>query len=460
MEGGVTHLLRLADETLSHILEFASLHVTSLWCAGDVQLNAKLVRCCRCIRTDPDLRTIKLKRWPRMISNLKSLLVLDIAVDSFSSGLEQINGEARLLPKSLTELSLHFGLAIHVFFDDSQRVPFVELDGDQPASIHQCMIPFPHKQSITSFWTPEFLPRLRKMKIRDRDSSYLQAAIGSFSFSLEHLEWQITPLSTFSLPPNITHVRLAPFDLELSPLLPSSLTRIDSLSYDWLAHGRRLSEGQHVDTLAWPPNLTSLSLSYRNFAIHDLKLIPRTLTELGDARFDATCTDTSYLQDLPPGLKILRAYSMGGRCTWTLTLPILVPLVELQLRYIDLDPHGWSMLPPTLRMLEITGTYLPEGDSPLMEQLPRSLECLELSNIHSTAFSFLPPRLVCLHLSDVYGPLTDEQGEMIPPTLRTLELARVAYSNPLIDFIQSEWIETDPLPHWLTRVLVEREKGI
>lgn len=102
-------LVGLADEVLAGILELVSLDVVTLWMTGDANLQTRMMRCCRAVRSSPEMRHRKsLKRWPRMLSQLTSLQVLVLGVIEINEDIAEVSKQIRRLPSSLVELELSF----------------------------------------------------------------------------------------------------------------------------------------------------------------------------------------------------------------------------------------------------------------------------------------------------------------------------------------------------------------
>lgn len=399
-------MTRLADDILSLILELSCLDVVTLWLTGDTTLQARLLRACTAVRTSPALSTLKLRRWPRIISRFRSLRALDINVRNIKKiAIEDLVTEIKRLPPTLTELKL--------FFPGAPRIPVI-CNGGRQGSILPLQTAHREgpKVQVTYWNVKKHFPLLRKVAfVEKKEAQFIPLNAG------------LIPLSTASFsifPPGL-------LELQWTGKLEST-TNLLALPRDLTVLNFSKSAYNHLSISAvehLPPALTYLN-GVTILTIKSLDRLPKTLRS-GDWINGPLlkCTPQAmprFLRSLPPATQ-----SILGK-------------LKIQNGYFTKLGTWWaSMLPSTLTELHVEGRTLYSKD---IELLPRTL--LRLVNVsldYTELFerseaeggtNFWPPQLASIWVEGHTGSASASMFTLFPPSLTELRGIRVSLGTCIL----------------------------
>lgn len=405
-------LARIPDEILASILEWSSFNVITLWMAGDLSLNTRMARSCVVVRTSPGLRNRTLRKWPRALSNFRSLRILDVEVVRFSGDkIENIVAAIRLLSPLLTELRLNF--------EKAPQIP-LEFSGSPPGALPATLKRHPERMmSLLNYWNiKETFPQLQRLAFLERNSG------GNGQF--------LVPLvtSSFSIfPPDLQELQWSgklSSNIDLSAL-PSGLTVLNFTKTD-----RNHLQPSDVERL--PRTLTSLSgvLLPTIKAIGMLPPLLRAGTWLRSML--PVCPPTSVrslLRRLPPAtesivhLLIVDSEVSRSGTLWAAILPH--SLTELEILQRSLTTSEIKLLPRTLlRLIRVNLDF-----EEIMEQF--AIQGLEEGR------KIWPPKLISVSFADTPNPVSASALTVFPPTLVECTGLRTALNACLLS-------ATDPPP--------------
>lgn len=471
-------LAGLSDEVLGLILSWSSLEVATLWMAGDTSFNKRIARSCSSVRTSPSLKYTTLKRWPRMLSDLRSLHTLHIQVYSFSEAYEKIIEKLKTLSATIEEL--------HLFFDRASSVPGAE---------------WPTRASVRICWSmAEIFPRLRKLSMvhekpsQQSTKSISDDSLAIFPATLEELNWSVLTPSVFSfqaLPRGLQSLSMdLPGNLHRSfgaaqlATLPPNLTRLIGIrakdeaelhalprtltygNFSWPTcpehfaalpshtaeiHGPIRITGEYISRLSvsWttliPQSLKHLSANCPPLTPQDIEGFPRSLTSLSQISIGYTALSevmrsegTRAAQNLwPPALTSLILSVTNNVVDIKAEELVVLPrnLKVLKSLVIDADTklfNHLSLLPTNLVDLDLVW-YTRGSMIPMESELPSGLTSLRLSGayIWPPNFSKLPRGLKVLSLPDtsIHEPKWSKYLPRLPPSIEKLRLGRFEVSG-------------------------------
>lgn len=379
-------LARLSDEALDQILSWSSLSVATLWMAGDLDFNLRIARCCSCVRTDRRLASSTLKKWPRMLSELRSLRILVLNVASINEDLDTLKEQVQRLSPTIIELEFQFSFASVLWLDNSHWTH--PKDSRSPTEPPTRVVA--NSPNIACWDLSQWFPILQKATfIENRPNfvwHYSTASMGIFPPTLTHLTWTIalTRHSSLSLlPRGLTSLRLWLFksrDLEYGILdLPPAVTQLDGFNYS------------SIDDIAALPR----TLTAGNWLSNDIPLTPQLLASLpprmesltGSHRIQPIDFPTHWATHLPNFLKTLELSSPTLRLSDIALLPrTLESLHHIQLDYAHL-PSELALLDPQERLLiwppNLTSISIPKDYS----SFPRNHDA---DIINSSDFAMFP----------------------------------------------------------------------
>lgn len=419
----MTTLTGLSDEVLDQVLSSSSLSVATLWCAGDLNLNNRIARCCRSVRTDSNLTSYTLQKWPRMLSTLRSLEVLVLDVYRILEGVTALKSKLKSLSPTIKHLELRFVTA-----------SMLPLEIKLPSTLFD---PYTRQASQPT------LPPVQCCW----DLKIYFPSLSSASFVEKHnhkycycLKFPTASLSIF--PPTLVTLN---WTMEL--ISPSSLRELPR-GLTWLDFGPLRNEFVSDGLLALPPNLTHLN-GLALYSLDDIASLPQSLVSgcfiraeyERNREFPIT---SSLLKVLPPNMESLRG------CV----------VIAEEILNAHTDGSWAALLPKNLRELELCSPTLTPIE---IAQLPRSLTSLvdvtldyaalkkEFKRIGPEAHQIWPPNLQAISLvSGWYSCIRSSQLGVFPPTLTTIRAMAVESVQTLLE------IASAVLPPNLTSLSVFR----
>lgn len=321
----MTRLAELSDEVLGQILSLASLSVATLWTAGDLALNMRIVRSCRIVATDRSIASQSIRMWPRMLSQLTALSELRIEVYGINEPIDVIKRQLLLLNPRIAHLVLRF--------QDAQLL-FLKNAGYREGDL------------ITASSTPSLLKTDADNLWRIGDHfTELRTVIFWADGRLGLLRLSTPFFSIF--PPRLTS--LGCYGNAEAGILFSALPRgMTSLSWD----GSNTSALGSDSAASLPPGLTHLDgfPLKKGYALQEL---PRTLTT-GDysTSFGGTLLTPELMAAFPPGTRALQRcylsmedWSKADCVSWATAVPRFLATLDL---YATLQATDLELLPRTL----------------------------------------------------------------------------------------------------------------
>lgn len=407
-----TSLAHIHDDILAAILDSLFLDVVRLWLIGNRALNQRIARCCRTFRFSPWWEHRKLKRWPRMVSNLTSLQTLSISALQFQEDLSNIAGQVCMLSSTLLHLNLHFKGAAELLFEPTES----SLQSPLSPTSYLESSTIPTLEPLHTSWSiKERFPLLKSLTLRHKGSFRFSSTVSPFFHALpaglETLNWS----------------GIVEDEEELS-LLPQGLTSL-VLS--------KQSPLELFDPLVLPPRLTHLSGVYVS-SLQALKQLPRSLlggSWLKHTLGDFKDLDSNFLAALPPSLNMLCGPlifpTLDPEHPWPSLLPKL--LTKLEMRYPPLDASILALLPRTIiRLINVSLDY---------DVLFEKSEKEGLYELHD----LWPPHLTSIILSAACSEIEPHMSSLFPPTLLELQGLVVRLGSSLLR-------HASKLPPLLTRL--------
>lgn len=272
--------------------------------------------------------------------------------------------------------------------------------------------------STTSDFTPSLLqslpPAISKISAYSR--------VVEPSFQSLGIEW------TAALPRFLTSLFLlptSPLTASLVFALPRTLMSLKNVSLNMDSIYQSTKEGQYQLDLLWPPQLRTLRLEFSTLiSTSHVYLLPRTLAKLERLALRADDPISDRLSTLPPLLTHLSLRNGGDFDIWKPNHPLPPLLTVLDLNStanLKFDLESFQYLSPGLKKLIMPQTNVrttEEAES--LAQLPRGLLELSIGVLHSDGFALLPRTLNMLSTFYISGDLTEEQGQLIPPSLKRM----------------------------------------
>lgn len=423
----------IPDEVLANILSSSAVSdmVVSLWLCGNQALNARLKRGgCSCF-----VATIyELKKWPRVLEQLKSLRKVVVIAKSCQEPIEWMSDHVMNLSSGLEELHLDFPHAGLVFaktliwdvsYNPQPQPQLIDIGKLFPSLVHLSLDP--QSQAHRSPYT-HLLPR-----------SLQTLHLGSFFLN--------TLAAYEALPSSLTSLNVhSNFATELTfPVLPKSLTHANEVFLSAVTPMCRdmALKCVQVDVpslklnglLALPHSLTRLYLSsemhypYNEDGKAWTSFLPASLTSLLFARR----MRVSDIAELPPSITKLETPSIAGlrdQLQLQESLHDFWPkkLVSLSI-YSPVDyfePIFHSILPRTLTHLRLPPTDFTTANCG--NTLPPDLTELEFDSFASTPKSIkLSPKLLKFSVQRAWP--SDSSG-WLPRNLTSLELSKSPLEQP------------------------------
>lgn len=353
----------LADEVLTKILDDASLYVVSLWLAGNINFNKRIVRCCKKIRSDPSMQLYTIKVWPRMFAELKSLEVVALDVYRIYERIDVLKAQVQLLSPTVTELNLRFKLASVILLDNFHFNSAINV---APALSLPTQVLKDRTINGSTWDLKAYLPALKKAALvekKDKDFQ-IEWSFHSHSFcifpeTLTHLEWNVGSgriEALEHLPKSLTSLEFGYFNTETF-YRPFPLPRISHL------RGITLRGKTFPSTLR-TGNWTSHSFLHNNLTSTEAALLPPTLLSL-EGRPRISLLDDRWGIPLPPNLTILavNVSSPLHACHIAALPPTLTTLAHANLNLDDIyektqelgaGTAGFQLWPSKLSELTIT----------------------------------------------------------------------------------------------------------
>lgn len=408
----MSQLVNLPDEVLANILnrKAASDMVVSLWLCGCPALNIRLSRR-GCISFVAKVK--RARKWPRILSELKSLRRVVFYADLMLESLTMIAIEVRKLPSQLEEVRLNLPDASLLLFDSR---PFLGATDPMDQIRH-----FNTKDPI-SWPLHHAYPCLKTLQLEKLGSHLLALFLSEAVINL--------------LPSGLSKLDLRgmKFVGEL-PSLPQSLT---ALGFDFL----KLTHFNNLTYAGLPPNLRKMSCD--SVPTNKIASLPRSLTR-GTLNFSGALGPSTTLE-IPRGLLEATVRDIG----WD---------------FLDSDEPRWTSLLPS-RLTKLTAYVGFELDE--IPHLPRTLLHIMCARIHGKAKDvkdyleeagdefnsedFWPPSLlsICFFRGErAQDELFYEPRIPLPRSLRLLDVSGLEPSKKRNFFENAA-----PLPPALTRLKV------
>lgn len=419
----MVNLAELSGDILDQILGGSGINVVKLWTAGSPALNSVIASSCTTWISSTQYEKPEFKKWPRMISELRSLKVLLFLANASPEPIQDISNQVKKLSPALTALYLTFDGASTIFFENPAEMMQTALSGT----------------SGDCWDVAKVFPRLETVRLRESMGTYpfsvSTSSFGIFPPTLLELEWccRISSITLFSL-------------------LPAGLQRLDLVFDDPVA---KLS----------PPQVASL---------------PRGLTSLnkvsvgsadGFARLPSSLRDGFWLADhvrftpatlalLPPGMQNMFAMHLefpeeefrGTGLPWTAALPREIIHLGSYSPCLQLRPSDIEYLPKTLTMLRFafsdddwTLKIASVGAEALQKMWPPILSCINLDFLKPISPKFLSvlpdslTQLVPIHIRSETRELFD--GARLPPKLTRLSVLQHSSSE-----VPQQYNISEPMP--------------
>lgn len=481
-------LVVFPDEVLASILSCpaASDMVVSLWLCGDSALNTRLSRR-GCTSFSADVEEVR--RLPGLLAKLPSLKRVAFRANYVHQEVEPFLQQLRKLPSTLEELEMELPIAWELFVsiesgasrwnvcDLFPRLRVLkaavkhkfnnrplELDPNFMRGLPDSLIDLHFNVPVVDFAAlprnlehlhianygyivpskdlADLPPKLKScfginLDTRGGNWSYLPPTILSSEFRLVLLTKTISstlpPLidtlkissaeQGVAFPSNLTYLSVPWIALSLSDTawLPRTLVTLKALSVDWdpaASLHKLLAQDDKSELYAvWPPMLSTLRITSCLKSLSkepkiDYLALPRTLTRLSGIEI---LNGSTNLSDLPPLLTRLKFTWAKLGAFGNLMLPSGLRQVKSTAPCYYIDP--W--LPSGL-----TALYLPKTTHSLVNaaHLPPTIETLVLRSVDAALLSALPSALTSLSSSSIEGDVDETAFAGLPSQLRTLEL--------------------------------------
>lgn len=400
-------LARLADQVLDQILGLISLDIATLWVSGDLLLQQKVTRCCRSVVTT-DLGDAKLRKWPFMLSSLRSLETLVLDVKSFDDDLEVLRSKLQVLSSSIKRLELRFIRSSLIVLEDF-------MFDRRPRQTDKFRLPGYTREDFSvnnTCWNIKHnFPSLEKVVLGEKEGillwSFSLASLDSFPPTLTDLEWDVLIMSETAC-------------TSIFPAL-TSLRFVRRNFYHTVPLAKLLPNLTHLDGLLLPD-------------VENILRLPKTL-KTGNCIEPQEALTPLYMASMPPLLENLGSVSFTAKIAenefdgvpWTSTLPR--SLTEISIDCLPLTSRLISLLPITLTSIlhlkldfnELVNLARNEGVLAARKIWPPNLTFLSLPEAPPRNLYILPPSLKSLKLHVFkFQEFVDCANTVLPPHLTRL----------------------------------------